>query len=207
MPELYEMVIWTVIEDPATLDGADIVESSKMFTEWAEDDEGKQKQEETDVGTRRVIPYYPRYTFYLHADEEGMESVLNEEKAAREDGNCLKVVMADMVLRSEEERRQAAENGEEEDEYELLDLRKVKISQIALLYATLLSHDKWYNILQRTGEFAIAELWSTGAPSSSLCLDPIYQRTIQPVQLVELRERFVESVVCHLSQSAKVVET
>jgi hypothetical protein len=52
IPEVYETAIWTIIEDPATLDSVDIAESSKRFTEWVENDEGEQKQEKRNVETR-----------------------------------------------------------------------------------------------------------------------------------------------------------
>ncbi|KAK4149196.1 hypothetical protein C8A00DRAFT_47139 [Chaetomidium leptoderma] len=147
MPEVYQKAVWTVIEDPATPDGAGIAETSKRFCEWVWGDEGRQEQEGRSVLTGTWV-YCPRYFFYLHVDEESLESVVDEEKAGKADGNCLKAVRADIVLTREERRRADGEEEDEEDENELLDLRKkVKIDEIVELYAALLSIDRWYNIL------------------------------------------------------------
>ncbi|KAK3682790.1 hypothetical protein B0T22DRAFT_294684 [Podospora appendiculata] len=157
MSEVYERLLWTVIEDPATLDGASLLEASRRFSEydWVEvDPQGRKEGWDEEMGTWLN---FPRYLFYLYVDDESLESVVDEERAELGDADCLKAVWADSVISREVDRLADLEAGEEEEEYEgyeskdeermMLDLRKkVRISELADLYAALLRPDSWYYI-------------------------------------------------------------
>ncbi|KAL2136462.1 hypothetical protein VTI74DRAFT_3481 [Chaetomium olivicolor] len=45
MPEVCEKMVWTVIEDPATLDDAGIDKTTNRFCEWVWSDEGRREHE------------------------------------------------------------------------------------------------------------------------------------------------------------------
>lgn len=155
MLDLYEKWVCTVIEDPAS-DGADISETSKRFADWVWTGDGNQEREQGGRSVRaHNIPYSLRYTFYLHADEESLESVVDEKTAATWGGYCLKAVRAGIVIRRDLERRSRIalgkinedEEEEEEDEYDMEELRKkVKVHEIVDLYSRLLDCNRWYNI-------------------------------------------------------------
>lgn len=158
MEDLYDSMAWTIIEDPETLDGASIVEMSRKFGEWVER-EGRQEMQGSIFTDTWV--YCPRYSFFMHVDEESLESVVDDEKAREESGYFCTIVREDMVLAGEREREaqgnreweiQDAEDAEDEEDEELLDLRKrVKIDALVALYATLLDIDRWYNIWVDSG--------------------------------------------------------
>jgi hypothetical protein len=84
-------------------------------------------------------------------DEESLESVVDEEKAGRAGGNCLKVVKADAVFTREMERKWADGEGEEEEEEDENVRKKVKIDGIVEAFAALLSTDRWHTILTEDG--------------------------------------------------------
>jgi hypothetical protein len=121
MGHVYDSLAWTMIQDAETLDGAGIVETSRRFREWIE---GPGRQEmQGSVFAREESPYWPRYCYALHVDEESLESVVDDTKARKPAGYLCKLVREDNValnLAAEEER----EENLEEDEDELLDLRK-----------------------------------------------------------------------------------
>lgn len=77
-------------------------------------------------------------------DEESLGSLAVDEKAREPNGYFCKVVRVDSVM-IEEERPQAGgipDDGDEEDEDELCDLRKrFKLDQLVRLYTALLSND------------------------------------------------------------------
>jgi hypothetical protein len=84
-------------------------------------------------------------------DEESLESVVDDTKARKLAGYFCKLVREDNValnLAAEEER----EENLEEDEDELLDLRKrVKPDELVPVYVTLLGIDRWYNLWVEDG--------------------------------------------------------
>jgi hypothetical protein len=103
------------------------------------------------VFAREESPYWPRYCYALHVDEESLESVVDDTKARKPAGYLCKLVREDNValnLAAEEER----EENLEEDEDELLDLRKrVKPDELVPVYVTLLDIDRWYNLWVEDG--------------------------------------------------------
>jgi hypothetical protein len=98
--------------------------------------------------------HYPRYTFFLHFDEESLESVVDDAKARERGGYFCKIVRGEIVLVAETEREEVRDvEGEEQKEeemegceYELRELRKkVKINALVGLYVALqLDSYKWY---------------------------------------------------------------
>ena len=164
MEDLYESMAWTIIEDAETLEGASLATTAQKFVEWVEGPEGRQDRAGSLFDTDDTVPVYgPRYTFFLHVDEESLESVVDDEKAREDGGYFCKAVKADMALAAEQERRQQEEGGgqaeeeeweqdEEDEEEELLDVRKrVKLNDLAPLYAFVLNTNAWYNILVEDG--------------------------------------------------------
>ena len=51
MERVHDRLSWTIIEDADTLDGADIVETSRRFKDWA-DSQGKQEMEGSEFSNR-----------------------------------------------------------------------------------------------------------------------------------------------------------
>ncbi len=155
MAEVYETAAtWTLFEDAAALEGAGLAETSRRFSEWVWADDGGQREMEGRSVLKGNWVYCPRYFFYLHVDEEGLESVVDGDGEGEQ--GWVRAVRADIVLTREDRLKSAREKGEEEeeeeDEYEMLDLRKkVVIDEIVDLYAALLSIDRWYNILTEDG--------------------------------------------------------
>ncbi|KAK3372635.1 hypothetical protein B0H63DRAFT_453945 [Podospora didyma] len=76
--DLHGSLVWTVIHDRETLEGAGILDTSRRFAEWDEN-EGKQERE----GSKFTDTWNncPRYTFFLRADENSVESVVDERQA------------------------------------------------------------------------------------------------------------------------------
>jgi len=72
---------WTSIEDAEGLEGAIIVTTARKFTEWVEGHEGQQDREGSIYDTDVMLVRGPRYTFFLHADEESLKSVVDDAKA------------------------------------------------------------------------------------------------------------------------------
>jgi hypothetical protein len=102
------------------------------------------------------FPYWPRYHYFLHVDEESLESVVDDAKARESAGYFCKLVREDNLilnLATEEEREEVKEHEEdEEDEDDLVELRKrVKLDELVPMYATLLDIDWWYNLWVEDG--------------------------------------------------------
>lgn len=99
-------------------------------------------------------PSWPRYYYFLHVDEESLESVVDDEKAREASGYFCKLVREGNValnLGTGEEREEEVKE-EDKDEDELLDLRKkVKLDELVRMYATLLNIDRWYNLWVEDG--------------------------------------------------------
>jgi hypothetical protein len=152
MRSVYDRMQWTIIEDAAALDGADIVETSRRFEEWVHRGPGRQEM----VGTKfsPTMHYSPRYTMFLHVDEESLESVVDDVKARERGGYFCKVVNGEAVmldgnaLLAAKDREEARAEGEEVEVFELYEFRKwVKIDDLVDLYASLqLYLYGWYNI-------------------------------------------------------------
>ncbi|KAK4102847.1 hypothetical protein N658DRAFT_494912 [Parathielavia hyrcaniae] len=112
---VHDRLCWTVIEDPVGLDDADIFETTRRFNEWVERGPGRQ---ERPAG---VVPDdCPRYTWFVHVDEESLESIVDDVKARERDGYFCKVVHAGAVslLEQDLEKRHAVE-GEENNKEQL----------------------------------------------------------------------------------------
>lgn len=143
---------WTIIEDAAALDGADIVETSRRFKEWVDCGPGRQEM----VGTKfsPLYNYSPRYTMFLHIDEDSLERVVDDAKARVEGGFSCKIVNANSVMLEDNALLAAKDRDEvraveEVEEAELWDFRKrVKIDNLVGLYASLdASLDGWYDFI------------------------------------------------------------
>ncbi|KAK4119503.1 hypothetical protein N657DRAFT_650158 [Parathielavia appendiculata] len=94
---------WTIIEDAAALDDADILETSHRFKDWVERGPGSQEIQGSAYSPL-WHPDCPRYNWFVHVDEESLESVVDDVKAKEKDGYFCKVVYADQVLLLERER-------------------------------------------------------------------------------------------------------
>jgi hypothetical protein len=147
--DVYARMRWTVFEDAAALDGASIVETSRRFVEWAERGPGREEL----AGC--VYADTPRHTFFLHVDEESLESVVGDDARAREEGDyfkggyfCTMVRPDNVVVNGIEspEKGLYLYEGREMEEDEVWDLSKrVKIDDLVSLYAGFhFSPDIWY---------------------------------------------------------------
>jgi hypothetical protein len=155
---MIESMLWTIIEDPKMLDGASIEVTSDKFEQWVKTDGRDEMQ--GSIFTDNWV-YCPRYIYFIHVDDESLESVVNDQMADQDGGYFLTVVREDMVrLRRSEQAKYEAdgvqrENGgydKNDEERELLDLRKkVRADQLVDLYVVLLNIDLWYNIWVDSG--------------------------------------------------------
>jgi hypothetical protein len=140
---VYDKMDWTVVEDAETLDGASILETTRKFQAWVKADEREETQ--GNFGT-------PRYHYFVHVDEESLESVVDNEKARdRAAGYFCKIVFpASVMIR--ENTRLAGEIPVDQDpldeQLELLDCtKKVKLWSLVTLYVQLLDNiNTWYDI-------------------------------------------------------------
>jgi hypothetical protein len=149
---LYSNMEWTVIEDAATLDGVDILHTSRRFREWVTEGPGVREMEGSKFTAQ--WHYSPRYSYFLHVDEETLESVVDEEKAGQPGGYFCRVVKPNNVLLQEELREKGEavcmeweEDPDEEDvERDLEDQRKrIKANELVELYGLLQDDiDRWY---------------------------------------------------------------
>jgi hypothetical protein len=94
-----------------------------------------------------------RHNFFLHVDEESLESVVDDSKARGRGGYFCTVVRADnVVLWGIERDRETGVyrlEGRELEEDEMCDLRKrVRIDDLVGLYAGLeIGLDSWYSLV------------------------------------------------------------
>ncbi|KAK3939341.1 hypothetical protein QBC46DRAFT_388211 [Diplogelasinospora grovesii] len=145
---VYDKIDWTVIEDAETLDGASILNTTRKFRAWVEADGRAEMQGSVFTDTWQ---YAPRYHYFMHVDEESLESVVDDEKARdRAAGYFCKIIYPSSVM-GREEARVAGEIPDDQDpldeQLELLDcIKKVKLGSLVELYVTLLNLDSWYNI-------------------------------------------------------------
>lgn len=152
MQTVYDRMQWTIIEDAAALDGADIVETSLRFEEWVNRGPGRQEM----VGTKfpHACDSFPRYTTFLHVDEESLESVVDDAKAREENGYSCKIVRGDVVLLDDNaslaaKEREEVRAVEEVEDAELWDVRKrVRIDCLVMVYASLQNNlNDWYDFI------------------------------------------------------------
>ncbi|KAH8909868.1 hypothetical protein BR93DRAFT_965940 [Coniochaeta sp. PMI_546] len=149
MEDIYDKMLWTVIEDAQTLDGATIPDANRSFLEWVEN-EGKQEMRGSVFPNNTY--YAPRYSYFLYVDEESLESVADDEKAREPGGYFCKVVRSRKVQMDEEATNEDREEDDEEEdegdkEHRLRGQRKrVKVDQLVLLYNALLNTDTWWNM-------------------------------------------------------------
>jgi hypothetical protein len=155
--DLLDTLVWTVVEDKKSLDGVDYKEARKIHDKWV----GEELKKETEEGRERKdfpgfynqlekffarVSDQPRYEFFIYADEEVVDSVVDAHEANdrnRQGGYFIKLVRTDLVAKDE------LEEGEEEDEekaYEDEDdqdwrrniWQKFKAWDIVRLYASIL---------------------------------------------------------------------
>jgi len=151
---VYDKMDWTVMEDAETLDGASMLDTSRKFRAWVKAD-GRAELQGTALAhsaTWRDAPGLPRYCYFMHVDEQSLESVMDDEKARdRDAGYFCKIVYPDSVF-GREEARLAGEIPEDQDpldeQLELLDCtKKVKLGSLVALYVDLLDNiNSWYYI-------------------------------------------------------------
>jgi hypothetical protein len=149
---VFDKMAWTVIEDAETLDGASILETSNRFIMRAEI-----KHEEETMGIRSLTP---RHNFFIHVDEESLESVVDEEKARDREGYVLlqgRIYPSSVHIR--EMARLTGDAPEVDDplDEQLLDCIKMfNIHDLVPLYSYLLGNiDQWYYIHAFVGEIAM----------------------------------------------------
>ncbi|KAJ4305961.1 hypothetical protein N0V88_000751 [Collariella sp. IMI 366227] len=89
--DVYARMRWTIFEDAAVLDGADILETTRRFVEWVDRGPGGQELVGSVFGTTMAKTNTPRHNFFFHVDEESLESVVDDEKVAKalEEGRAL----------------------------------------------------------------------------------------------------------------------
>jgi hypothetical protein len=151
--DVYARMRWTVFEDAAALDGASIGETSRRFIEWVEPGPGAQElvgsvfapiRAQASAPTRAQAST-PRHNFYLHVDEESLESVVDDVKAREDGGYFATVVSADNVM------LQVAEWdgvlcpeawGLDEEDMDYL-RKRFRIDDLVGVYATLQVADFW----------------------------------------------------------------
>ncbi|KAB5511427.1 hypothetical protein GE09DRAFT_1164984 [Coniochaeta sp. 2T2.1] len=138
---VYDKMDWTVIENAETLDGASILDTTRKFRAWVEADGRAENQ-----GSVRTLPVNqgsvfteiwqsePRYHFFMHVDEESLESIVYPSS-----------------IEVREKARLAGEIPDDQDpldeQLELLDcVKKVKLGSLVDLYGTLLNPNSWYKI-------------------------------------------------------------
>ncbi|KAH6843429.1 hypothetical protein B0I37DRAFT_384422 [Chaetomium sp. MPI-CAGE-AT-0009] len=152
MQSVHDRMQWTIIEDAAGLDGADIVETSRRFEEWVNRGPGRQEM----VGTKFSPTWHhsPRYTTFLHVDEDSLESVVDDAKAREEGGYSCKIVNGEAVMLEDNALLAAKDRPEiraveEVEEGELLEFRKrVKIDGLVDVYASLqVDINGWYDFI------------------------------------------------------------
>ncbi|KAK4125406.1 hypothetical protein N657DRAFT_631721 [Parathielavia appendiculata] len=150
--DVYSRMRWTVFEDAAGLDGADIAETSRRFIDLVQ--RGPGGEELAGSAFTSIIGGTPRHEFFLHVDEESLESVVDDAKAKEKSGYFCTVVMPGNVVlweikRDREGIYRFCEDGREVEEDEMWDLRKrVRIDDPVSLYAELhVSLDLWYCLL------------------------------------------------------------
>jgi len=155
--DVYARMRWTVIEDAAALDGADIVETSRRFVEWVE--RGPGGQELAGSVFKPHTAATARHTFFIHVDEESLESVTDDAKASEKGGYFATVVRPDNILLNALERNRetgafySQVDGQELEEDEMWDMSKrVRIDDLVHLYADLeVSPDGWYCLIWLDG--------------------------------------------------------
>ncbi|KAJ9133643.1 hypothetical protein NKR19_g8973 [Coniochaeta hoffmannii] len=124
---LYDKLAWTVIEDPQTLEGPSILDTSHKF---------------------QALARHQRYRYFVHVDEESLESVVDDEKARDENaGYFCKVVFPDSVM-IREQPRAAGEIPDPQDpldeQLELLDcVKKIRFGHLVSLYRVTLDPNIW----------------------------------------------------------------
>lgn len=84
MEDTYDIMAWTVIEDAETLDGAGILDKTRKFLEWVENEDKEEMKGSVFNGLH--APYTPRYSYFLHMDGKSLESVAVDEKAREPNG-------------------------------------------------------------------------------------------------------------------------
>jgi hypothetical protein len=145
--DVHARMRWTVFEDAAALDGASIGETSRRFVEWVELGPGGQEL----VGSVFApnLAATARHTFFLHVDEESLESVADDAKAREKGGYFGTVVRPGNVMLAVTERDGVyCSEGRELEEEEMEDLRKrFRIDNLVGVYAWLqVSPDAWYSL-------------------------------------------------------------
>ncbi|KAJ4286387.1 hypothetical protein N0V88_008010 [Collariella sp. IMI 366227] len=144
--DVYARMRWTIFEDAAALDGADILETTRRFVEWVDRGPGGQELVGSVFGTTMAKTRTPRHNFFFHVDEESLESVVDDEKVAKayKEGRepFCRMVMAHALdldaITIDRERGVYCENGRELEESEVEEFSKrVMVDCLVPLYAVL----------------------------------------------------------------------
>ncbi|KAK4120465.1 hypothetical protein N657DRAFT_648959 [Parathielavia appendiculata] len=152
--DVYARMRWTVFEDPAALEGADMVETSRRFVDWVERGPGGRELAGSEFSPD--CPNTPRHTFFLHVDEESLESVVDDARAKEKGGYFCTVVMAKIVFLNGIEALGKGEylwvwdGGRRLEEEDMEDMSKrVRIDDLVGLYADLqVNPHMWYYLSQ-----------------------------------------------------------
>ncbi|KAJ4286166.1 hypothetical protein N0V88_008110 [Collariella sp. IMI 366227] len=81
--DVYARMRWTVFEDEAALDGADILETTNRFVKWVDRGPGGQELVGSVFGTTMNTNATARHSFFFHVDEESLENVLDDTKVVK----------------------------------------------------------------------------------------------------------------------------
>jgi hypothetical protein len=146
---LYDRMAWTVIEDPQKLEGASILTTTHKFRSWLDTNGTAEVQGSAFPDVERHNA--PRYRYFMHVDEESLESVVDQEKARDEyAGYFCKIVFPSSVLMREFSRALGEIEDDQDpldEQLELLDsVKKFKLGDLVSLYETTLNPNMWYYI-------------------------------------------------------------
>lgn len=141
---VYDKMELTVIEDAETLDSASILDTTRKFQAYVEEEKRTDK-------TLQAYDCTPRYHFFVHVDEESLESVVDNEKARERIGYFFKVVNTSSVMIREAARLTGEIEpgyGPEDELDDSLDCeKKFRLKDFVQLYIDLLrSQDTWFDI-------------------------------------------------------------
>ena len=132
---------WTFIEDPQTLEGTSIFDTTHKFQAWL-DANGRAELQGSAL-TNLARHYAPRYRYFMHVDEESLESVVEEEKARDEfAGYFCRIVFPSSVLIREKARAEGEIPDPQDpldEQLELLDCVKKVSLESSFRYTGLLS--------------------------------------------------------------------
>lgn len=148
--DVYARMRWTVFEDAAALDGADILETSRRFVEWVDSGPGGKELVGSVYTPTFEMAGTARHRFFLHVDEESLESVVDDGRAKEWGKSFCTMVRPDVIVSWQLERDREKKGvyyveGRELEEDEMCEMRKrVRADFLVGFYAELeVNSDLW----------------------------------------------------------------